>query len=349
MTQATLSKPSKPRKVTGQTNGKAVKSAGRKKNIYYFGQQKTEGRGVGKEILGGKGANLAEMTSIGLPVPPGFTITTEVCAAYYEGKQKMPSGLIEDVRKNGKLLEKEMGKRFGDVDNPLLVSVRSGAAVSMPGMMDTVLNLGLNDKSVLGLAEATGNERFAWDAYRRLINMYGNVVMDVSHKLFEKEFEKIKKSYKAHSDNDVPVEGMKKLCDAYKAVFKKHAKKPFPQDPMKQLELAIEAVFKSWHTPRAKKYRELEKIHGLLGTAVNVQAMAYGNMGDDSGTGVAFTRNPSTGENKFYGEFLVNAQGEDVVAGIRTPQPVSEMPRWNRKVHKELLTIKKTLEDHYRD
>ena len=317
--------------------------------IYYFGKTKTEGRGISKEILGGKGANLAEMTGIGLPVPPGFTITTEVCAQYYEGKKKLPAGLLDDVRSKVKMLEKELSKKFGDTDNPLLVSVRSGAAVSMPGMMDTVLNLGLNDESVKGLAKATDNERFAYDAYRRLINMYGNVVMDVGHKTFETEFEKIKKRYRVKLDTDVPVEGMIELCEAYKAVYKKSTGKPFPQDPFKQLELAIEAVFKSWNTQRAISYRRVEGIRGLLGTAVNVQAMAYGNMGDDSGTGVAFTRNPSTGQNKFYGEFLVNAQGEDVVAGIRTPQPVDEMKKWNKKVYQQLLEIKTILEKHYKD
>ncbi len=346
MAQATMAR-SKTKRPSKNGSAKKVKKAN--KMIYYFGKTKTDGRGVGKDVLGGKGANLAEMTSIGLPVPPGFTITTEVCSAYYEAKRKLPSGLLPLVHKNIAALQKELGKKFGDSKNPLLVSVRSGAAVSMPGMMDTVLNLGLNDQSVEGLAVATGNRRFAFDAYRRLINMYGNVVMDVSHHIFEFEFEKIKKRYKVSNDNDVPVEGMEALCNAYKTVFKKHSGKAFPQDPMKQLELAIEAVFKSWNTTRAIKYRQLEGIVGLLGTAVNVQSMAYGNMGDDSGTGVAFTRNPSTGENKFYGEFLINAQGEDVVAGIRTPQPVSEMPKWNKKVHKELLSIKTILENHYGD
>lgn len=344
MAQATMSKPK--RKASPSKNGVARKA---KKMTYYFGKTKTEGRGVGKEILGGKGANLAEMTGIGLPVPPGFTITTEVCAAYYDGGKKVPKGLVEAVQKNVKMLEKELGKKFGDTDNPLLVSVRSGAAVSMPGMMDTVLNLGLTDKSVKGLAKATENPRFAYDAYRRLINMYGNVVMDMDHHTFEAEFAKIKAKYKVSNDNDVPLEGMEELCEAYKAVFKKESGKSFPQDPMKQLELAIEAVFKSWNTPRAVKYRQLEGIHGLLGTAVNVQSMAYGNMGNDSGTGVAFTRDPSTGKNHFYGEFLINAQGEDVVAGIRTPLPFSEMKKWNKSVHDQLLKIKGILENHYGD
>ncbi len=346
----TLTKKSKTTSGDGKvpsTNGRA--SSRKTQMIYYFGQSRTEGRGVGKEILGGKGANLAEMTGIGLPVPPGFTITTEVCDQYYQSKKRLPGGLMESVHDYVGRLEKELGKKFGDAENPLLVSVRSGAAISMPGMMDTVLNLGLTDQSVKGLAAATANPRFAYDAYRRLINMYGNVVMDVDHHYFEATFEKIKKKYKAKLDTDVPTEGMQQLCDEYKKVVKKHAGKPFPQDPFKQLELAIEAVFKSWNAPRAISYRRVEGIRGLNGTAVNVQSMVYGNMGDDSGTGVAFTRDPSTGENKFYGEFLVNAQGEDVVAGIRTPQPVRQMPKWNKAVHKQLLDIKGILEQHYRD
>ena len=317
------------------------------KMVYYFGKTKTEGRGKSKAILGGKGLNLAEMTSIGLPVPPGFTITTECCDSYIKSGEKLPNGLMDEVGKAVKVMEKELGKKFGDDANPLLVSVRSGAAVSMPGMMNTILNLGLNDEATKGLAKATKNERFAYDAYRRLINMFGDVVVGMDHHVFETAFDKIKKKYKVSEDTEVPAEGLKQLCEDYKALFKKHTGSNFPQDPIKQLELSIQAVFGSWNTTRAVRYREIEGIRGLLGTAVNVQSMVYGNMGDDSGTGVAFTRNPNTGENKFFGEFLINAQGEDVVAGIRTPQPVAEMPKWNRPVHKELLAIKKTLEDHY--
>lgn len=319
------------------------------KMVYYFGKTKTEGRGKSKNLLGGKGLNLAEMTSIGLPVPPGFTITTEVCDQYYKSGEQLPAGLTEEVGKAVKKLEKELGKKFGDDANPLLVSVRSGAAVSMPGMMNTILNLGLNDQSTEGLAKATKNERFAYDAYRRLINMFGDVVMGMDHHQFEQAFDKVKKKYKVTDDTEVPAEGLKELCDAYKDVYRAHTGEAFPQDPYAQLELAIQAVFGSWNTDRAVKYREIEGIRNLLGTAVNVQSMVYGNMGDDSGTGVAFTRNPNTGENKFYGEFLINAQGEDVVAGIRTPQPVAEMPKWNRAIHKQLLEIKKTLEDHYKE
>ena len=327
------------------------------KMIYYFGKTACDGKGVSKHILGGKGTNLAEMTSIGLPVPPGFTITTEVCAEYYKQGKKLPAGLMEEVHKTVAVLEAELGKKFGDHANPLLVSVRSGAAASMPGMMDTILNLGLTDAAVVGLAKATGNERFAYDAYRRLINMFGDVVMEVHHDHFEAAFDKIKHKYQVELDTDVPAEGLKELCEAYKAVFQQHTGQPFPQDPYKQLELAIEAVFKSWNTPRAIRYREVEGIRGLLGTAVNCQSMAYGNMGQDSGTGVAFTRNPSTGDNTFYGEFLINAQGEDVVAGIRTPLPVAHMSDWKtpelpelgKNVYRQLLEIKDILENHYHD
>ncbi|MFZ9690312.1 MAG: PEP/pyruvate-binding domain-containing protein, partial [Phycisphaerales bacterium] len=295
------------------------------KMVFYFGRTACEGKAEQKLLLGGKGANLADMTSIGLPVPPGFTITTDTCARYYTEGRRLPKGLMDEVRSHIATLEKELGKKLGDMRNPLLVSVRSGAAVSMPGMMDTVLNLGLNDLVVLGLAEATGNRRFAFDAFRRLINMFGDVVMGVDHHHFEQEFDAVKTKYGAASDTDVPTVGLEELCFAYKRVYREHVGEEFPQDPMKQLELSIEAVFKSWNGDRAISYRNINGIKGLNGTAVNVQAMAYGNMGDDSGTGVAFTRDPSTGENVFYGEFLVNAQGEDVVAGIRTPKPISEM------------------------
>ena len=327
----------------------AKKASRTPKMIYYFGKTKTEGDSKQKQRLGGKGANLAEMTSIGLPVPPGFTITTEVCDLYYKSKRKLPQGLIVEVKKNVAMLEKELGKKFGDTKKPLLMSVRSGSAVSMPGMMNTILNLGLNDQSVVGLANATGQKRFAYDAYRRLINMYGDVVCGVDHHYFEAAFDKIKRRYKVTKDTDVSLEGMVELCDVYKRVFRKHFGKPFPQDPLKQLELAIEAVFRSWMQPRAVKYRQVENITGLLGTAVNVQSMVFGNMGDDSGTGVAFTRDPATGQDKFYGEFLINAQGADVVSGIRTPLDVDEMPKWNKKVYDQLLEIKVKLEKHYRD
>ena len=318
------------------------------KQIYRFGAV-TDGNASKKDLLGGKGANLAEMTSIGLPVPPGFTISTEACERYLERRKRLPQGLMAKVDEAVGSIEKQTSRVFGDRENPLLVSVRSGAAVSMPGMMDTVLNLGLTDKTVAGLAEQTGAERFAYDAYRRLINMFGDVVMSVEHERFEKAFDRVKKKHKAKTDTAVPVAGLKELCEAYKEIYRKRVGEAFPQDPKKQLRLAIEAVFKSWETPRARRYRQINGITGLKGTAVNVQAMVFGNMGDDSGTGVAFTRDPSTGENTLYGEFLVNAQGEDVVAGIRTPRPISEMPEWDPKVYKQLVSIKKTLEAHYRD
>ncbi len=333
----------------GRVRARVIKG----KMVYAFGV-KTEGDRSMRALLGGKGANLAEMTSLGLPVPAGFTITTEACAAYYERKGTLPDGLIDEVGAQMRRLEKQRGKVFGDEGDPLLVSVRSGAAVSMPGMMDTILNLGLNDRSVVGLAELTGNERFAFDAYRRLINMFGEVVMGVKHTYFEQAFDIIKERYGASDDAGVPAEGLRDLCESYKAVYQMHVGEEFPQDPMVQLESAIEAVFGSWMSEKAVSYRNIESrrneaMRGLLGTAVNVQAMVFGNMGDDCGTGVAFTRNPSTGKNTFYGEFLINAQGEDVVAGIRTPRAIAEMRGWNRKVYSQLLEIKKILEGHYRD
>ncbi|MBL8886928.1 MAG: pyruvate, phosphate dikinase [Phycisphaerales bacterium] len=317
--------------------------------VYFFGKSKTEGDATLKQLLGGKGANLADMTSIGLPVPPGFTITTDTCAAYYKAGQRLPHGLMNEVHKNIAMLEKEQGKKFGDNANPLLVSVRSGAAVSMPGMMDTILNLGLTDAAVEGLSVSTKNRRFAYDAYRRLINMFGDVVMGVDHHHFEEAFKAIKSKYKTKEDTEVPEAGIVDLCNEYKNVYKRHVGEEFPQNPFKQLELAIEAVFKSWNGERAVSYRRIAGIQGLNGTAVNIQSMVYGNMGDDSGTGVAFTRNPATGENHFYGEYLINAQGEDVVAGIRTPLPVDEMPKWNKAVYQQLLKIKAKLEKHYKD
>ncbi len=346
-----------PRKKTTRSKKKAAASKPVDQLVYYFGKTKSEGDATQKELLGGKGANLAEMTSIGLPVPPGFTCTTECCDQYYKQGKKLPRGLMDQVNGAIETLEKETGKKFGSSENPLLLSVRSGAAQSMPGMMDTVLNLGLNDSAVLGLVEASGNERFAYDAYRRLLNMYGDVVMGVDHHAFEEAFDKIKKKQKVELDTDVDTDGLKQLCEDYKKVISKHAGMDFPQDPIEQLRLGITAVFASWMVPRAIRYRQINEMFGLKGTAVNVQTMVFGNMGQDCGTGVAFTRDPSTGQNKFYGEFLVNAQGEDVVAGIRTPQPVSEMNKWKapnnktvgRQAHKELIEIKDKLEAHYKD
>ncbi len=341
----TTTKSPRRRSATGRKKSISARSA---KMVYFFGRTGTEGNATQRELLGGKGANLADMTSIGLPVPPGFTITTNTCAAYYDEGGRFPAKLVDQIRKNIRKLEKETGKRFGAKQDPLLVSVRSGAKVSMPGMMDTVLNLGLNDESVEAMAAAAG-ERFAFDAYRRLINMFGDVVMDVDHHHFEEAFASLKKRLKVVEDTDVDAAGLRELCKLYKAVYKKHVGKPFPQDPFQQLEASIEAVFKSWMGDKAVSYRRIEGIVGLNGTAGNVQAMVFGNTGDDSGTGVAFTRDPSTGKNEFYGEFLVNAQGEDVVAGIRTPEPVARMAKWDAKAYKELLKVRTKLEKHYRD
>ena len=319
------------------------------KRTYYFGNQLSEGSRNDVNLLGGKGANLAEMTSIGLPVPPGFTITTTTCAEYYQSDGKLPKGLQGSIRLNMTRLEKETGKKFGDDDNPLLVSVRSGAAASMPGMLDTILNLGLTDQSVIGLGLQTGNRRFALDAYRRLINMFGNVVMGIEHEHFETVFTRIKQQYGVTEDADLNEEGLEKLITAYKKVYKQHSDETFPQAPHEQLEKAVEAVFQSWNTPRAQAYRKINNIRGLIGTAANIQSMVFGNMGNDSGTGVAFTRDPTKGKNEFYGEFLINAQGEDVVAGIRTPQPVAGMKKWRPEIYEQLLKVKHILETHYKD
>ena len=332
---------------------------GSKKMVYYFGGGKAEGNANMKMLLGGKGANLAEMTNLGLPVPPGITITTEVCREYYKLGKKFPEGMWEQVLEGLKKIEKEVGKKFGSKDNPLLVSVRSGAPVSMPGMMDTILNLGLNDESVEGLAKATNNERFAWDSYRRFIQMFGDVVLKVPHEKFEKILEERKKEVGAKQDIDLTAEDFKYIVQKYKELVKKETGREFPQDPYEQLKMAIRAVFDSWNNPRAKKYREINNIPDDYGTAVNIVAMVFGNMGDNSGTGVAFTRNPSTGENEFYGEYLKNAQGEDVVAGIRTPQPLTKAQKTSEdqvsleeefpEIYQELLKIREILEKHYRD
>ncbi|MDR0909238.1 MAG: pyruvate, phosphate dikinase [Spirochaetaceae bacterium] len=319
------------------------------KHVYFFGEGKAEGDAKMRDELGGKGANLAEMTNLGIPVPPGFTISTEVCAAYYENKNKYPAGLEDEVAKHLTHLESVMGKKLGDGDDPLLVSVRSGAPVSMPGMMDTILNLGMNDKAVKGLAAKTGNPRFAWDAYRRFIQMYGDVVMGVPHDNFEAAIAAIKKAKKVQLDTDLDAADLEKLVAEYKKIVKKACKKDFPQKPLDQLWGAINAVFGSWMNERAIKYRELNEIRGIKGTAVNVQSMVFGNWGDDSGTGVCFSRDPSTGENKFYGEYLMNAQGEDVVAGIRTPEKLSSLEKKNPEVYKQLVGVKNTLEQHFHD
>jgi pyruvate, orthophosphate dikinase len=317
------------------------------KHVYTFGGGEAEGDRTMKKLLGGKGANLAEMSSIGLPVPAGFTISTEACHNYTSNKGEWPKGLKKEVRNGVDFIEKKMDTLFGDSEHPLLVSVRSGAAVSMPGMMDTVLNLGLNDKTVEALVRHTGNERFAFDSYRRFIDMFGNVVMKIPHDKFEHTFEDLKKKKGVKEDTDLDTSSLKELVNRYKAVYRKATGYMFPDDPYEQLEKAINAVFDSWDSDRAIKYRRINHITGLLGTAVNVQAMVYGNMGDNCATGVCFTRNPSTGENKLYGEFLVNAQGEDVVAGIRTPQDIKSLESVMPDAFKELISMGKKLESHY--
>jgi pyruvate,orthophosphate dikinase len=334
---------------TQRKSKKSNRKARSTKRCYYFSAAKADGSAQMRELLGGKGANLAEMCSIGLPVPPGFTIGTTTCAEYLASNKGLPKELLGEVERMLGRIEKEMGRRFGVGPEPLLLSVRSGAAVSMPGMMDTVLNLGLNDGVTTAWAEQPGFERVAWDAYRRLINMFGTVVMGVPHEAFEKAFDRVKTRYKADTDAAVPAEGMQKLCEAYAKVYRRHVNKPFPQKAHDQLRLAIQAVFSSWNKPSAVSYRRIHGIIHLAGTAVNVQAMVFGNLGDDSGTGVAFTRVPSTGADELYGEFLTNAQGEDIVAGIRTPRPISELGAWNPRVAKELEKVRKTLEKHFRD
>ncbi|MDR2767536.1 MAG: pyruvate, phosphate dikinase [Treponema sp.] len=321
----------------------------KEKYVYFFGEGKAEGEAKMKDTLGGKGANLAEMTNLGIPVPPGFTISTDVCAAFYENNRKYPAGLEEEVLATLDRLEKVTGKKLGDSDDPLLVSVRSGAPVSMPGMMDTILNLGMNDKSVYGLARKTGNPRFAWDAYRRFIQMYGDVVMEVPHAVFEGAIGAIKKAKKVELDTALDEKDLEKLVEVYKKLVKQHAKKDFPQKPLDQLWGSVNAVFGSWMNERAIKYRQLNEIKGIKGTAVNVQSMVFGNFGDDSGTGVCFSRDPSTGVNEFYGEYLMNAQGEDVVAGIRTPEKIITLAKRNKKVYDQLVEIKNTLERHFKD
>lgn len=337
-------------KTASKSKSKKSASQGKaSKFVYFFGNGKAEGNAKMKDLLGGKGANLAEMTSIGIPVPAGFTITTETCDLFYKNGKKWPLGLEQQIRENMAKLEKAMGAKFGDRDNPLLVSVRSGAAASMPGMMDTVLNLGLSPEVVQGLIIKTENERFAWDAYRRFMQMFGDVVMEVDHDAFEHELEDVKRKRGVKNDTDLSAADLKEVVTRYQAVIRKHTGEDFPTDAYEQLRKSINAVFNSWNNPRALRYRQLNEIFGLLGTAVNIQAMVFGNMGDTSGTGVCFTRNPSTGENKFYGEFLVNAQGEDVVAGIRTPMPLDQMSKTWPAIYKQLVAVRTKLENHYCD
>ena len=315
------------------------------KYVYSF----NEGSKEMKSLLGGKGANLAEMTKIGLPVPPGFTITTQACNDYYENNKTIKQEIIDQIEEKLSSLEKDLKKQLGSEENPLLVSVRSGAVISMPGMMDTILNLGLNDKTVIALAKATNNERFAYDSYRRFIQMFSDVAMEVPKYKFENVLDNYKEENNFKFDTDLTCEHLKSIVEEYKAIYKKEVGEDFPQDPKKQLMLAVEAVFKSWNNPRAIVYRRLNDIDNNLGTAVNIQSMVFGNMGDTSGTGVAFTRDPATGENKLLGEYLINAQGEDVVAGIRTPQPIDTLKEVMPEIYKQFIDTVKTLEHHYKD
>ncbi|WP_031513308.1 pyruvate, phosphate dikinase [Desulfofalx alkaliphila] len=315
------------------------------KYVYLF----HEGKAEMKSLLGGKGANLAEMTHIGLPVPPGFIITTEACIDFYNADRQFPQGLEEQVLEKVKILEETTGKKFGDPERPLLVSVRSGAVISMPGMMDTVLNLGLNDETVEGLAASTNNPRFAYDCYRRFLQMFGDVVLGIDHHYFEVVLESQKVDKNVYFDHQLTAEDWQQIIAKYKRIIEKETGKQFPQQPIEQLFLAINAVFNSWNTDRAVVYRRIHRIPDDLGTAVNVQAMVFGNMGDDCGTGVAFTRNPSTGEKSLYGEYLTNAQGEDVVAGIRTPQPISKLAEEMPDVYRQFKETCELLEKHYRN
>jgi pyruvate,orthophosphate dikinase len=313
--------------------------------VYLF----KEGSASMKKTLGGKGANLSEMTNIGLPVPPGMTITTEACLEFYKNEKKLTQEIIDQLHDNLRVVEETMGKGFGDSEDPLLVSVRSGAAISMPGMMDTILNLGLNDVSVVGLAKKTGNERFAYDSYRRFIQMFSDVVLSVPKYLFENVLEDAKEDNGFENDTDLDIGHLKAIVESYKKIYKSEVGEEFPQDPYIQLNMAVDAVFRSWNNARAITYRNIHGIPHNMGTAVSVQSMVFGNMGNDSGTGVAFSRNPATGEKKLYGEFLINAQGEDVVAGIRTPQSIEELGQIMPEIYQQFREITEKLEHHYRD
>src|SRR6188474_3350987 len=320
-----------------------------KRYVYAFGGGRAEGDASMRDLLGGKGAGLAEMTNAGLPVPPGFTITTEACNDYFAAGEQLPAGLWDDVVEAMRAVEHETGKGFGRADNPLLVSVRSGAKFSMPGMMDTVLNLGLNEQTLNGLIALTGNERFGWDAYRRFIQMFGRIVMGVDGARFDEALEKAKHARGADLDTDLEAAALRELAAEFCAIVKQDTGQEFPADPYQQLDLAMKAVFASWFGKRARDYRDYNKIAHDLGTAVNVVTMVFGNMGDDSGTGVAFTRDPNTGEKLLFGEYLTNAQGEDVVAGIRTPKRISEMREQLPDVYRQFEQIAGRLERHYRD
>jgi pyruvate, orthophosphate dikinase len=347
------------KKSTAAGKATAKKPAARTSNLgprtskgkfaYFFGNSKAEGDRTMKDLLGGKGSGLAEMTNAGLPVPPGMTISTEACTLYYKEGRKTPAAVDKQMLDGLKKLEAAAGAKLGDVKNPLLVSVRSGAKFSMPGMMDTILNLGLNDQTVEGLEKRTNNGRFAYDSYRRFIQMYGNVVLEIPKEAFEHRFEEVKKAHGAKVDTDLDERALRQVVGKYKEVIKQKTGKSFPQDPLEQLRGARDAVFRSWNNARAIEYRRIYDIPDSIGTAVNIQMMVFGNSGDRSATGVGFTRNPATGAKEFYGEFLVNAQGEDVVSGVRTPQPIAELEKVMPKAYKELRTITSRLEKHYRD
>ena len=328
---------------------KAKKDPAHGKIVYFFGGGKAAGRGHMKELLGGKGAGLAEMTNAGLPVPPGFTIATSACRHYFNNGNRLSPTMIQEIARAVVRLEKISGQHLGSTDAPLLVSVRSGAKFSMPGMMDTILNLGLNDQTVDVLSDRSQSPRFAWDCYRRFIQMFGNVVLEIPKEEFDQIFEDAKRSHGAQADTDLDVAALRQVVGEYKALVQRRTEKPFPQNPHKQLSMARDAVFCSWNTARARTYRRMHKIPDDLGTAVNVQLMVFGNLGENSATGVAFTRNPATGDKEFYGEFLLNAQGEDVVAGIRTPLPLSKLARLMPKVYQKLVRIAQRLERHYHD
>ena len=348
-TAANKDKPKRKTKVENSARDTTGTISAGMKYYYFFGGGKAEGNAQMRDTLGGKGAGLAEMTNAGVPVPPGFTITTDVCGLFYENGMSVPKEIDAEMKVYLGRIEAATGKIFGDATNPLLVSVRSGAKFSMPGMMDTILNLGLNEETVEGLAGKTGNERFALDNYRRFIQMFGNVVLGIDKDLFEDIIEKKKKDKRIRQDSSLQPTDLKDIIKKYKAIVKRKSGESFPDDPHKQLRMARDAVFRSWNNPRAITYRRLHGIPANLGTAVNVQAMVFGNMGKESGTGVGFTRNPSTGAREFYGEYLINAQGEDVVAGVRTPQPIAELKNEMPKVYKQLKDITDRLEKHYRD
>jgi pyruvate,orthophosphate dikinase len=337
------------RPVRNDASSTARKPAKNAKFVYFFGNGKAEGNRTMKDLLGGKGSGLAEMTNAGLPVPPGMTISTEACTLYYQQHRKTPKQVDDQMLDGLKKLEKAAGAKLGDVKNPLLVSVRSGAKFSMPGMMDTILNLGLNDQTVEGLKKRTSNGRFAYDSYRRFIQMFGNVVLEIPKDAFEHEFEQVKRARGAKFDTDLDEDALREVVQRYKQVVRDKSGKDFPQDPLAQLRGARDAVFRSWNNPRAIEYRRIYEIPHHIGTAVNIQMMVFGNSGDRSATGVGFTRNPATGAKEFYGEFLVNAQGEDVVAGIRTPQPINELEKLMPVAYRQLRQITTRLEKHYKD